>query len=199
MKKLVKYNSETGIVLGNFNKGETYFGNVIDEVTKTIDGHPYIEIDESAQVLDKEMCVMDGVYQEHVTPDDVLLVQSKQAKKAQLKANRTREMEIETPKSSSLQVYEINGIARTFKIKISDIAILNSRIIRLQNAVAGTTAQWTDADGNRLDLTLEQFKSLSNHLDVRDQTLYTLYVEKLAEINACTTSKELEAINIDFD
>ena len=122
----------------------------------------------------------------------------KQIKINQLKANRTSEMEVETPKPSSLQVYEIDGVARTFKLKIPDIAILNSRIIRLQNAIAGTTAQWTDIDNNRLDLNLDQFKTLANHLDVRDQNLFTLYTDKLAEINACTTLEELNAININF-
>jgi hypothetical protein len=122
----------------------------------------------------------------------------KQVKINQLKANRISEMEVKTPKPSSLQVYEIDGVFRTFKLKISDIAILNSRIIRLQNAIAGTTAQWTDIDNNRLDLTLEEFKTLANHLDVRDQNLFTLYTEKLVEINACTTLEELDNINIDF-
>jgi hypothetical protein len=127
------------------------------------------------------------------------LPNAKKDKITQLKANRISEMEIETPKPSSLQTYEIDGIARTFKIKISDIATLNSRIIRLQNAVAGTTAQWTDVENNRLDLTLDQFKTLANHLDVRDQNLFSIYTDKLAEINACTTLEELNAININFE
>jgi hypothetical protein len=131
--------------------------------------------------------------------DEEFLLEKKNEKIAQLKTNRTSEMEIETPKPSSLQTYKIDGVARTFKIKISDIAILNSRIIRLQNAVAGTTAQWTDVDNNRLDLTLDQFKTLANHLDVRDQNLFSIYTDKLAEINACTTLEELDAININFE
>jgi hypothetical protein len=127
------------------------------------------------------------------------LAEAKAIKITQLKANRISEMEVETPKPSSLEVYEIDGVSRTFKIKISDIAILNSRIIRLQNAIAGTTAQWTDIDNNRLDLTLDQFRTLANHLDVRDQNLFTLYTEKLVEINACTTLEELNSININFE
>lgn len=118
------------------------------------------------------------------------LAEAKAIKITQLKANRISEMEVETPKPSSLEVHQIDGVSRTFKIKISDIAILNSRIIRLQNAIAGTTAQWTDIDNNRLDLTLDQFKSLANHLDVRDQNLFTLYTEKLGEINSISTDKD---------
>jgi len=198
MTFLVKYNSETTIVGGYFEKGKQYFANIVDEQNKTIDGEPYIEIEKNAQFSEKKMCVINGVYQEYVTPDSVLLEQAKTTKIAQLKANRISEMEVKTPKPSSLQVYEIDGVFRTFKLKISDIAILNSRIIRLQNAIAGTTAQWTDIDNNRLDLNLDQFKTLANHLDVRDQNLFTLYIEKLAEINACTTLEELNNINIDF-
>ena len=134
---------------------------------------------------------VDGIFKESNLSDPEILENAKNQKIAQLKANRINEMESKTPKQDSLQVYEIDGVARTFKIKISDIAVLNSRIIRLQNAVAGTTAQWTDIDGNRLDLTLDQFKSLASHLDVRDQILFGIYTEKLAEINACTTLEQL--------
>ena len=161
-----------------------------DSINYALIPEPFIEIENSAQVLDKQMCVVDEVYQEYVTPDSVLLEQGKQTKINQLKANRVAEMEVKTPKPSSLQIYKIDGVFRTFKIKISDIAILNSRIIRLQNAVAGTTAQWTDIDNNRLDLTLEQFKTLANHLDDRDQNLFTFYTEKLNEINAISIDGE---------
>jgi len=184
----VHYDTKTTLVKGYYPTSINYAS--IPE--------PFIEIEDSAQDNSKQMCVINEVYQEYVTPDSVLLEQAKTIKIAQLKANRISEMEVKTPKPSSLQVYEIDGVARTFKLKISDIAILNSRIIRLQNAIAGTTAQWTDIDNNRLDLTLEQFKTLANHLDVRDQNLFTLYTEKLAEINACTTLEELNNINIDF-
>ena len=184
----VNYDIETTLVKG-------YYPDFINYASIP---EPFIQIENDAQVLDKQMCVVDGVYQEYVTPDSVLLEQGKQTKINQLKANRVAEMEVETPKPSSLQTYEIDGVFRTFKIKISDIAILNSRIIRLQNAVAGTTARWTDIDNNRLDLTLDQFKTLANHLDVRDQDLFSIYTDKLAEINACTTLEELDNININF-
>lgn len=44
---------------------------------------PFIEIEDSAQDNLKQMCVVNGVYQEYVTPDSVLLEQGKQTKTAQ--------------------------------------------------------------------------------------------------------------------
>lgn len=126
------------------------------------------------------------------------LEEAKTSKITQLKTNRNLAMEVEIPKTGSTHSYEIDGVLRTFKLKIADLAILNGRINRLKDLPSSTTAQWTDIDGNRLNLTLVQFQSLASHLDVRDQDLYTFYLQTKEEINACTTLEELNAINIDF-
>ena len=144
--------------------------------------------------------------------DAYKLQEAKALKLAQLKKNRDDAISSSTPKPGSTQVYEINGVNRTFQLRVSDIATVSSRIIRLQNAPQGTTAQWTDIEGERLNLTLEQFKSLANHLDVRDQAIYELYNEKKIEINSISVDEEyfdenqepitaleaLENININF-
>jgi hypothetical protein len=119
-------------------------------------------------------------------------------KLAELKTNLINAKEGETPKKGSLESYQIDGVFRTFKVKISDLATIVARVSRLEKAAIGTTAQWTDVDGNRLDLNLQQFESLRNHLDVRDQTLHMLYEQTKSEIKACTTLEELEAIDINF-
>jgi hypothetical protein len=119
-------------------------------------------------------------------------------KLAQLKVNLNSEMELVSPRKGSFDSYIINGVFRTFKVKISDLPTLTSRIDRLRRAIVGTTAQWTDVEGNRLNLNLEQFECLRNHLDVRDQTLHTIYQEIKSEIKACKTLEELEAIDINF-
>jgi hypothetical protein len=172
---------------------------VVDIANQTFPVIPTMEWIECNSSVKIGWLFVDEIFKESNLSDFEILKNAKNQKIAQLKANRISEMEVETPKPSSSEVYQIDGVARIFKLKISDIAILNSRIIRLQNAIAGTTAQWTDIDNNRLDLTLEQFRTLANHLDVRDQNLFTLYTEKLAEINACTTLEELKAININFE
>ena len=124
--------------------------------------------------------------------------QAKLEKIAQLKGNLNSEMELASPRKGSFDSYIINGVFRTFKVKISDLPTLTSRIDRLRKAIVGTTAQWTDVEGNRLDLNLEQFECLRNHLDVRDQALHTIYQEIKIEIKACKTLEELEAIDINF-
>lgn len=126
------------------------------------------------------------------------LAEAKLAKIAQLKTNLISAKELETPRKGSLESYEIDGVFRTFKVKLSDLATIVARVSRLEKAAVGTTAQWTDIDDNRLDLNLEQFQCLRNHLDVRDQNLHTLYEAIKSEIKACTTLEELEAIEITF-
>jgi hypothetical protein len=126
------------------------------------------------------------------------LPNAKISKLAQLKANLISAKEGETPKEGSLESYQIDGVFRTFKVKISDLATIVARVSRLEKAAIGTTAQWTDVDGNRLDLNLQQFESLRNHLDVRDQTLHMLYEQIKSEIKACTTLEEVEQIDINF-
>lgn len=80
-----KYNQQTTLVEGYFPSFINYPNNVIDTEAKTIDGSPYIEItsEQHEASLGKEMCVIDGVFQEYVTPDNVLLEQAKTTKIAQ--------------------------------------------------------------------------------------------------------------------
>lgn len=62
----VKYNSQTGLVIGYFPDEIFYPNNIIDNKSKTIDGNPYIEIDELCHqnILGKTMLVVDGVLKE---------------------------------------------------------------------------------------------------------------------------------------
>lgn len=126
------------------------------------------------------------------------LPNAKISKLAQLKNNLISAKELETPKKGSLESYEIDGVFRSFKVKLSDLTTVVARVNRLEKAAVGTTAQWTDIEGNRLELNLQQFESLRNHLDVRDQTLHMLYQDIKNEIKACKTLEELEAIDINF-
>ena len=72
----VNYDTETTLVKG-------YYPNSINYASIP---EPYIEIENDAQVLDKQMCVIDGVYQEYVKPLDVQLQEAKASKIAQCKA-----------------------------------------------------------------------------------------------------------------
>ena len=184
----VNYDTETTLVKGYYP----------DSINYALIPEPFIEIGDDAQVLDKQMCVVDGVYQEYLKPLNEQLQEAKLTKIAQLKNNLINAKEGKTPKEGSLESYQIDGVFRTFKVKLSDLATIGARVSRLEKAAVGTTAQWTDIDGNRLDLNLHQFESLRNHLDVRDQTLHMLYEQIKSEIKACTTLEQLEQIDINF-
>jgi hypothetical protein len=81
----VKYNSQTTLIEGYFPSFINYPNNVIDIENKTIDGSPYIEIsnEEHQASFEKEMRVIDGVFQEYVKPDSQKLIEGKAIKKAQ--------------------------------------------------------------------------------------------------------------------
>ena len=72
----VNYNSNTTLVLGYYPDSINY-----NSIPK-----PFIEIEDDAQILDKQMCVVNGVYQEYVKPLDVQLQEAKALKIAQCKA-----------------------------------------------------------------------------------------------------------------
>jgi hypothetical protein len=90
----VKYNSNTGQVLGNYPSSINYPSITIDEENKTITDSsgtfPYIEItkEQHEANMGKVMVVVDGDYQEYVKTDDELLQEAKDAKKAEIKAAR---------------------------------------------------------------------------------------------------------------
>lgn len=78
----VKYNQETAKVEGYLPSFMNYPNNVIDEVAKTIDGSPYIEIteEEHQAALGKEMAVVDGALVEYTKTDDELIAGLKNSK-----------------------------------------------------------------------------------------------------------------------
>lgn len=84
----IKYNQQTTLIEGYFPSIINYPNNVINIEAKTIDGSPYIEVtdEEHQNSFGKEMCVVDGVFQEYVKPLDVQLQEVKALKIAQCKA-----------------------------------------------------------------------------------------------------------------
>lgn len=100
----VKYNIDTGIILGNFPNKITYKNNIIDEVKKTIDGDPYIEItkEQHESSISKIMCIVDGVYQEYKKTEKELLNNAKKLKKNEI--NRVRDHYL-----SQLFIFEQDG------------------------------------------------------------------------------------------
>ena len=74
----VNYDTETTLVKGYYP----------DAINYTSIPEPYIKIfdEEHQKALGKQMCVVNGVYQEYITPDSVLLEQGKQSKTAECQA-----------------------------------------------------------------------------------------------------------------
>lgn len=74
----VNYDTETTLVKGYYP----------DSINYASIPEPYIVIseEEHQEGLGKQMCVINGIYQEYVTPDSVLLEQGKQSKTAQCQA-----------------------------------------------------------------------------------------------------------------
>ena len=70
----VNYDEKSSLVLGYYPDSINY--NSIPE--------PWIEIEDNEQILDKQMCVVNEVYQEYVKPFDVQLLEAKNKKIEQL-------------------------------------------------------------------------------------------------------------------
>jgi nitrate reductase NapAB chaperone NapD len=88
----VKYNSNTGQILGNYPPNINYPSLTIDEDNKTITDQlgtfPYIEItkEQHEDGMGKNMVVIDGNYQEYVKTSAELLQEAKNKKIAELEA-----------------------------------------------------------------------------------------------------------------
>ena len=71
----VNYDTETTLVKGYYP----------DSINYTLIPEPFIEIEDDAQVLDKQMCVINGIYQEYVKPDNLVLEELKSQKISECK------------------------------------------------------------------------------------------------------------------
>ncbi len=181
MKIKVNYDQETSLVKG-------YYPDSINYVSIP---EPFIEIENDAQILDKQMCVVDGIYQEFIIPTDILLQREKINKIAQLKLKRDRLV-------FGAQTYSIaiNKVSCKFALSNADLPNLIAR----QSCLGSTleTSGWNDIEGNRIELNKAAFLSLIRHINANDVDTWSLYTEKSAKIKACTTLEELEFINTDF-
>jgi hypothetical protein len=173
----VNYDIETTLVKGYYP----------DSINYASIPEPFIEIEDNAQVLDKQMCVVDGIYQEYVMPDNVLLAQARKTKIAQLKLERNRLL-------LGAQTYTatVSDVSCEFALSNADLPNLIARQSSL--ASASDTAEWNDVNNNRIELNKTAFSSLIRHINANDIDVWTLYTAKLAEIQACTTLEELNAI-----
>ena len=168
----INYDTQTTLVKGYYP----------DSIKYASIPEPFIEIENEVQVLDKQMCVKDGVYQEYIKPDSQLLQEAKTAKIAEI-----------TPARDAFMYADIEYNGSTFtNSEVSG----NNLTARLRKQPV--TIKWLDSTGNRIDLTLLEAEELSDLIENKREVGYFQEAALITQINACTTIAEVEAINITF-
>lgn len=128
------------------------------------------------------------------SPEAIELRSARDQKKAALKKLREENTAKLTPKDSSYSI-SVGGVNATFILKSSELPMLNS-IISYLTRNSKQTRPWTDAAGIRRNLSLANFQSLHDHLLVRDEIEYSLYVKRLAKLETLTSSSAIESFDI---
>ena len=196
------YNQDTGFILGYYPDSISY---------KTIP-KPYIEIteEEHRNSLDKEMVVVDGVFQEYIKPDEVLLQEAKIAKKADLKALRDKEkLKCHKRKATELtRNIEDGSFTSTgvevdfyFDVQLGELPsgqdILNDAVqfnVVIQYACDIYVDESTTREG-WIELTPAIATSILVHIKERLITAIHHYRDLKVAIQAATTLEEVNNIN----
>jgi len=195
MKIKTQYNPQTSLVCGYFPENKDYsLSFVIDQRAKTISGLPYIEIEELDQVLDKEMCVIDGVYQEYIKPLNLQIEEAKQEKLRELKSKRD---DLLNNKTFSITV---DGVSCDFWLRESDLPAINGRINSLSKLDDAATITWGTVKGQRIALNKKAYDSLSRHIIVNDAQVRDLHAAKEKELEVLvkeesTTLEDIKNFN----
>lgn len=143
----VKYNAETGAVEGFFINSIDYKNNIIDEDKKTIDGSPYIEIDEEEHKNRPigELCVENGK------------IVSRKKSLEEIKEEKTKEIKIATRKHIYSVYSEIDQRNILMDGDLEEIAKMNEFIKEIRTR---SKELRDDLD----DLSREQIESLPINL-----------------------------------
>jgi hypothetical protein len=136
-------------------------------------------------------------YYDRQPTTDQLLAAAKDKKKVEIKKLRDSNLEKPTPQSIE---YDGNLSNRSFAVSVKiHLPVFESIIAKLNRRIeAGEdspTREWTDSSGERLQLTIEDYKSLANHLDERDEQEYSQARLKIELLESLDTLEEIG----DFD
>jgi hypothetical protein len=165
--------------------------NSINDFTKysLIDRGNGIEINKWDYEIDKP----------NFTQDEIKLSIAKTSKINQAKKLRDSNLNKPTPQTVGSYDKMDNLINRTFNISEKDVEKFNTIISRLQDRIdAGEinpTRRWKTSTV-RIALTIDDYKSLRNHLEDRDEQEYDQYNLKVELLNNLTTVEEVEAFDI---
>ena len=174
----VHYDQETNFVLGYYPDSINY--NSIPT--------PNIEIEDEDQILDKAMCVVDGVYQEFIKPEAELLSQAKLNKIAQLKTNRS---------DYCLEpiLYNSNYYATTSNAQIA----ITYHISSLNDDASALYRNYPEDDN--ILLNREDFLNIASLIEGKEMSSRDLRKTRTDEINAIEITPEvtyeqaMEALN----
>jgi hypothetical protein len=127
-----------------------------------------------------------------------LLQNAKNEKVAAIKALRTFNLNKPTPQTIT---YSGNLSNRSFDIEVEKHLPLFQAIIaslqrKIDSGVQNPTRAFSDSTGERLELSIADYKSLANHLDERDEQQYTQAQLKTDAVNTLTTVAAVNAFDI---
>jgi hypothetical protein len=116
--------------------------------------------------------------------------QAKDKKKAEIKALRDNNLLLPTPLT-----IELSGLNKQFNIKSVDLLMFGT-IIAVLSQSEGSTRSWQAGDGVRYELTVNDYRSLVNHLISRDELEFFQAKLKIAALSLLNTVEEIEAFDI---
>ena len=181
----IKYNSNTGQILGNYPSSINYPSLTIDKDSKTITDQsgtfPYIEItkEQHEDGMGKNMVVVNGNYQEYVKTSAELLQETKNNKIA----------EIQTAKEIDLYL-NVSYNNKDFISSEKAVSNMTGAIILDQDSY-----NWLDANGNPNIMTVNDLKGLVGIIATQRSLIYNKEALKIKAVNDAQTIEEVNNIN----
>ena len=181
----IKYNLDTGQILGNYPANMNYPSITIDDVNKTITDQsgifPYVEISEEQREegMGKNMVVVNGNYQEYVKTSAELLQEAKDTKIA----------EIQTAKEIDLYL-NVSYNNKDFISSEKAVSNMNGAIILDQDDY-----NWLDANGNPNIMTVNDLRNLIGIIATQRSLIYNKEALKIRAVNDAQTIEDVNNIN----
>ena len=196
----IKYNSNTGQILGNYPSNMNYPSITIDEVNKTITDQsgifPYIEITEEQheEGMGKNMVVVNGNYQEYVKTSVELLQEAKNNKIAELEAfHESDEARILTINDNFQVSTNYETTRKWFNEIINDLENESDVTGKSHNEII---FEWEIATGVWLPLKLSQLKQFKYAVFNITRVNFKQYRTHIKAIELLTTKTKVK--NYDF-
>ena len=191
MKIKVNYEKKTGAVLGYYP----------DDITYKKIPEPYIEITKTAYQanFEKDMLIKDGVYQQNIKSDEVLLEEQKQLKISQLNFKKVKEVTVNIRGAD----YQLINDGEIRSLLLSKIFILQDKINsgfyspRKGYTVITPSIPFEINDETIIELTLEELKQILIFIDDKKQSELIKYQNNQRNIKNLKNQKEIEDYKID--